>query len=195
MGNKIDRRVIKSRRMLRKSFVSLMYEKSYHSITVKEITHRAELNRATFYLHFSDKEDLLYQSTEDVLYEVLEGIEKQNVEFITGYTGIPDEKLVLLFKRFGEHSDFFKVMLTQANVECMNRLNSIIYQWIYEYLSSIAKSKNTLIPIEIITQYHSAALVGLLIWWVNNNMPYKPEEMVDHLSKLVNLTPRDTLFL
>jgi AcrR family transcriptional regulator len=172
-----------------------MNEKNYNSITVKEITDRAELNRATFYLHFSDKEDLLYQSTEDVLYEVFKGIEKQNVAFLTGYTGIPDEQKVLLFKRFGEHSDFFKVMLTKANVACMNRLHSTIYQWIYDYLSSVAKNKNTLIPIEVITQYHSAALIGLLIWWVNNNMPYEPEEMVDNLSKLINLTPRDTLYL
>lgn len=196
LGGNMDRRIIKSRRLMREALVSLMNEKSYDSITVKEITDRADLNRATFYLHFSDKDDLLFQANEDILYKVLDGIEQYNIEFFTGYTGIPDPKVLLFFKRIAENSNFFKVMLTKANIECTNRLQSFIYRWIYDNLSSISKNKgNPLIAIETISRYHSAALVGLLTWWLQNNMPYEAEEMVIQLSKLVNLVPKDTLYL
>ena len=61
---KIDRRVLRSRRQLSAALLELMHEKSFDDITIKDITDRADMNRATFYLHYGTKEELLYKSLE-----------------------------------------------------------------------------------------------------------------------------------
>src|SRR5262245_3678348 len=61
-----DRRVRRTRELLRNAFVSLVHEKGYDRITVQDILDRADVGRSTFYAHFRDKEDLLRSGFEDV---------------------------------------------------------------------------------------------------------------------------------
>ena len=51
---KSDARVRYTKRMIKESFLSLLHEKPVNKITVKEVCEAAELNRATFYAHYSD---------------------------------------------------------------------------------------------------------------------------------------------
>lgn len=57
MEKKVDRRVIKTRRQLKKGLAALMKEKSVNQITVKELVEEVDINRSTFYLHFKDIQD------------------------------------------------------------------------------------------------------------------------------------------
>lgn len=57
--NENDPRVIKTRRLLLDSFVVLVRKKDFTSISVKDITDYAQVNRATFYAHFQGKYDIL----------------------------------------------------------------------------------------------------------------------------------------
>lgn len=56
---KLDPRVKRTRTLIQQAFVDLLAEKGFQSITVQDITQRAEINRATFYAHFPDKYALL----------------------------------------------------------------------------------------------------------------------------------------
>ena len=49
-----DRRIRKTRAVLKSSLLSLMKEKSVKHITVKELCDKADINRGTFYLHYTD---------------------------------------------------------------------------------------------------------------------------------------------
>ena len=49
---KVDPRVKRTRRLLRDALVSLILEKDFASITIKEITGRAEVAYITFFRHF-----------------------------------------------------------------------------------------------------------------------------------------------
>ena len=55
-----DRRVHRTRRLLHKALMSLILEKKYEFITVQEVLDRADVGRSTFYMHFQDKDDLLF---------------------------------------------------------------------------------------------------------------------------------------
>ncbi|MEC0209004.1 TetR/AcrR family transcriptional regulator [Paenibacillus ehimensis] len=57
--NEADPRVIRTRWLLQDAFASLIQEKNFESITVRDITERATVNRATFYAHFADKFEIL----------------------------------------------------------------------------------------------------------------------------------------
>lgn len=64
---KMDRRVRRSRMLLKNSLVSWLEEKPFQDITIKDVSERADLNRGTFYLHYEDTYDLLMDLEQDVL--------------------------------------------------------------------------------------------------------------------------------
>src|SRR6202021_1433125 len=58
-----DPRILRSRRMLMDSLAKLLMKKEFDDISVQEIADEATLNRATFYLHYPDKNALLQAMT------------------------------------------------------------------------------------------------------------------------------------
>jgi len=58
-----DPRILRSRRMLMDALASLLIKKEFEEISVQEIADEATLNRATFYLHYPDKNALLKAMT------------------------------------------------------------------------------------------------------------------------------------
>jgi len=72
VGKKLDPRIKRTRALLHKSFLELLDDQSFKSITVQSITDRAEVNRATFYAHFPDKFALLKDSIRQEFRQELE---------------------------------------------------------------------------------------------------------------------------
>lgn len=62
-----DRRIRKTQAFLHEALASLIHEKSYDAIVVKEILARADVGRSTFYSHFRDKNALLESGIHDML--------------------------------------------------------------------------------------------------------------------------------
>jgi len=56
---KQDRRAVQTRRQLDAAFVDLLHRRAYGNIRVSDITRKAGVGRATFYAHYSSKDDLL----------------------------------------------------------------------------------------------------------------------------------------
>jgi len=67
-----DPRILRSRRMLMEALAKLLITKHLEDISVQEIADEATLNRATFYLHFQDKNALLQAMTESRFRDLIE---------------------------------------------------------------------------------------------------------------------------
>jgi AcrR family transcriptional regulator len=67
-----DPRILRSRRMLRDALDRLLKKKEFEEISVQEIADDATLNRATFYLHYPDKNALLQAMTESRFRDLIE---------------------------------------------------------------------------------------------------------------------------
>ncbi|UZM97271.1 TetR/AcrR family transcriptional regulator [Lysinibacillus sp. MHQ-1] len=109
--------MIRTRQLLRDALVELIDEQGYEKITVQDITQRATLNRATFYLHYRDKLDLLYQSSEEILHELVGSIhptveEKKDFDLLPHYDQ-PHETFMHLFEQIALNSKLYKVYLTE----------------------------------------------------------------------------------
>jgi len=70
---KTDPRVKRTRKLLQQALTELMAEKSFRSITVRDIAARATLNRVTFYAHFPDKHALLEHTIRELIQQRLRG--------------------------------------------------------------------------------------------------------------------------
>ena len=62
-GEATDPRILRSRRMLMGALAKLLTKKEFDDISIQDIADEATLNRATFYLHYPDKNALLQAMT------------------------------------------------------------------------------------------------------------------------------------
>src|ERR1700726_2061631 len=67
-----DPRTVRSRRMLMDALAKLLMKKEFEDVSVQEIADEATLNRATFYLHYADKNALLQAMTESRFRNLIE---------------------------------------------------------------------------------------------------------------------------
>lgn len=72
VGESTDPRILRSRRMLMDALARLLTRKEFEDISVQEIADEATLNRATFYLHYPDKNALLQAMTAARFRELIE---------------------------------------------------------------------------------------------------------------------------
>ena len=62
-----DPRIVRSRHMLMEALAKLLTKKEFDDISIQEIADEATLNRATFYLHYPDKNALLQADRKSVV--------------------------------------------------------------------------------------------------------------------------------
>src|SRR5215468_7899724 len=83
-----DRRIQKTKNLLHEALGSLIREKPYDEIVVKEILDRANVGRSTFYMHYRDKDELLASG----IHEMLRAIHEAEV----APTGKKHERIIRL---------------------------------------------------------------------------------------------------
>ena len=105
----MDRRVRKTRTMLRLCLARLLKEKKIQEISVKEISEMADINRGTFYLHYRDVYDLL-ASIEDDMFRQFNGILERNTP--SGeITERPSRLILELFSFIRENADLAQILM------------------------------------------------------------------------------------
>ena len=92
MEKKTDRRVRKTKNQLRTGLARLMKKKNIGQITVKELVDDVDINRSTFYLHYSDIPSLLKEIEDDMIEEIERAILEHpiKIEKDTTYLFIED---------------------------------------------------------------------------------------------------------
>ena len=75
MAEKVDRRVRKTKMQLRQGLARLMQKKSIKEITVKELVDEVDINRSTFYLHYTDIYQMLEKIEEEAMVDIREAME------------------------------------------------------------------------------------------------------------------------
>lgn len=169
-----DRRVRKTRDILRKTLINLMKEKNINSITVKELCEKADINRGTFYLHYRD------------VFHMLEEIEKELFkefqEMIFSHEISPDKietKPILedIYTFIAQNSDFCMVVLCESgDMDFVKKIVSLIYEKGYSDWSNILKTKDK----KLFDKYYSFILygaIGLIDHWLRNGLKESPEYM------------------
>lgn len=89
-GNETDPRVIRTHQLIQDAFTSLIKEKDFEDITVKEIAENATVNRATFYAHFVDKYEILDSKISESFTKIL-------MKKITGHEAFNEETIRSIF--------------------------------------------------------------------------------------------------
>lgn len=181
-----DRRVRRSRRMLQEALRALILEKGYDRVTVQDVIDRADLGRATFYAHFRDKDDLLMG--------VLDEMRQSLQQHLTTFPGTQGA-------RSGDGLGFTRALFDHAagrrreyRAHVGSRSGGIILTSARKELTSLMRAHldeavarrrvEPVVPVEITTHYVVSALLSLLTWWLDNDLPYTAEQMAQMFERL-----------
>lgn len=185
-AKKIDPRIERTQEALRHALMILIEEKGFDAISVQEITERARLNRATFYLHYRDKQDLLLRTGEAVFDRLVEEagpIDRENLTFQK-----PPQQLMVVFQHVAEHRDFYRVVLGKSGVPAfVARMRQYLAAFTLARLESLRAIYPAAIPIledQFISEYMAGALLSIIVWWLENNLAHSPDYMADRFTWL-----------
>ena len=173
---KVDRRKQRTRALLRDALIALILEKGYDAITVQDITDRANLGRATFYLHYKGgKDELLLSMMEEIQSEVNQQVGPISANDLL-VNGQPPS--IYAFRHAEENADFFRAILGGAGLaSILTRYRKSSAAQMQSQIEPAMSSASDAIPMEIIANFVVGALNTLIIWWLENDRPYPAEEM------------------
>ena len=77
---KMNQRVMLTKRLLKESFTELLKEKDIHKISIRKLCSNAGINHCTFYKYYGSQYDLLKEMESDMLQKVEEELTKSNSE-------------------------------------------------------------------------------------------------------------------
>lgn len=182
MARKDDRRIQRTRKALRDALHSLVLDRGYDDLSVQDITDKANLGRATFYLHYREKEELL----EDLLREISENFAQRHGNKIR----FSDRKVVQsMFEYAEDYYDFYRIMtIGKGGMIGMRKMQAIIRESYTLYLDNIEAASGGKFPLPrtFLDNYLASSLMSTIYLWLDQEMPYSPVEMADMFLKLAS---------
>lgn len=177
MGTKIeDRRIRRTKKMLRQSLAELMSQKELKDITVKEITDKADLNRATFYLHYCDTHDLLEKVENDLISDF--------ESMIDNYHPTEENRSAFLiinqiFDYISANIEICKTMIIH-NPNFIQKLTDVIITKGFEVQNSLScfDFKQNRKQSEYKFYFIACGIMGIVKKWFLNDMDISMKEMV-----------------
>jgi AcrR family transcriptional regulator len=177
----IDLRVRRTRKLLWEALLAEMSERAFEDITVTDICDRAMVHRTTFYKHYEDKYALLEQGMRQ-MYSELVG-EAQHAPPSAFSQDDPPPYFIRLFEHVAERQRFYRLMLCGEGVARFQRLVKDYVAEIVETRAAgmISVHQPSWAPLAMHVQYFSGAVLSLLAWWLENDMPVSPHQMAQYL--------------
>ncbi len=175
---------METRKILKEAFISLMEEKGFEKITIRDLTTSAKLNRGTFYLHYKDKYDLMEQLQAEIIDDVQEIMAQINMidGIMFHLNQQPYPPIIEFFKYLEKHYRKIKALLsTNGDPIFRNKLKNIFKHIVVEKAFS---NSNPMLQ-EYIPAFASSAFLGLIEHWLEQDMPQPPEEMANFFINLV----------
>jgi len=165
----MDRRVRRTKLLIRNTFFELLNEKSLASITITELTTRADVDRRTFYLHYSCIDDILKEiekETIDAMHQVLSSMTGFDLDtFFKGLTKIMADNLD--FWRIVSKKETYHRLLSQGK----NYLKSALYDIFFD------KSKLSPEDFDLYSEYVAAGIISVYYNWLISESTMSLEEL------------------
>jgi AcrR family transcriptional regulator len=191
-NTKADRRSQRTRQMLGAALVDLMLQKRYDEITVQDIIDQANVGRSTFYAHYLDKDDLLTSDFTRVLDALSQHMRQQE---LADPAAMPS--LALFFEHVQAHHQLYKALVRGGGIDLLYKKgHARLRQNIEQHLGELLPVGETpAVPLPLVADYLAGAILNLLKWWLEHEMPYTPEQMNRLFHQLVLPGVQATLHL
>jgi AcrR family transcriptional regulator len=175
-GPPTDRRVRRTRELLRSAFRSLIHEKGYDRITVQDILDRADVGRSTFYAHYRDKEDLLRSGFEEV--HAALAAERDAAERQAGQKTPFLQPLLAVFQHVEAYRQFWgPTSRTGGHAVVARILQEGIDDLVRaHFCSQFPQADHDGPELSAAMRFVASACMGVLVWWLDNEVAWSADE-------------------
>lgn len=189
---KVDRRIARTKRMIREALAALIEEKGFETITVSDITTSANINRGTFYLHYQDKFDLLEKCENEIFQEIEDMTKDIRVEDLRKFSEDlePLAYSVKLLEYIKDNASFMKAVLgPNGNVAFQIKLKEYIKANIGKVFLKEVNEGYMKVPMEYLLSYIVSAHLGVIQQWLHNELKESPQEIARYILTTTILGP------
>ena len=201
VSHSVDRRIVRSKRALRSALISLMESKGFEAITVNDLCGAADLNRGTFYNHFSDKEHLLLSFEDEIMNDILRIQNEMSVLSVKDVMAYCVSKkplpfLVSLFDYLRGQGDFLHAVLGPGGDPgfgprlrdsfCTTLIQGVLHE----------KYRNDPDPfVSYNISFYASAYLGVITHWVETGMKEDSKTMALIAMRLLFIKPGEPIRL
>ena len=175
---KEDRRVRKTKKVLRESLAELLTEKSIQNITIRELTDKADVHRSTFYANFVDIYDLYNHVVETVINEL-------RVLFTGTHDLDSTQCNILLLEYISANKQISRlVMGSNAGTSFVHRVSALfkniyVAHWMITYNIELPSYK-----LEAYAHFLFSGYFGVIGEWVANDFEPSQDELLEIISDI-----------
>ncbi len=180
----MDRRIKRTKKLLKKELVKLLKTNPLSKITVTELCDKADINRSTFYIHYRDIFDIYDEINEELYSYFNSAIEKHFdviINLVDTLNPASNKMSIELFKKIfefiKENKDLSEIMINETHK------NSLISRLLNSgKKNSLAMLKKHLKSydedtIDYFYEFISSGCVGIYKNWIKTDMKDSPEKM------------------
>ncbi len=197
-GRKENRSVIKTKRRLKDGIISLLKERPASEITVKELCDLVDINRGTFYYHYTDIYDMINKIEEEFFEdfsEILDFIttraeknkrDKDGIED-SREEGVIDPSLIIekVFEFFDENAELSSVLIGPfGDISFLQRLKELVDDKISDVWVDAGSHMNEA-EYELFNSFIINGYIGLLQSWLKTGRKQSAKYMANFVAKII----------
>lgn len=168
-----DRRVLRTKKNIRQTFLQLLSEKSLTQLTVKELSEQADINRKTFYMYYSTIEEILSELEDELVQKLVLVFEKElfDREVFDSYSFFENLNLAIqgdieLYRTLN-HSDLLPHLILRAK-------NALIDVFFRKYNIPADSDSERYI---LYAEYAASGILSMYTKWFSNDFHMSLEEL------------------
>jgi len=177
MSRPDDARALRSREALQGALLTLLEERQFHEITIRDITNRAEVSYPTFFRRYGTKEELLEDIAAGEIRRLL----------TTTYANLelnsPEKSLRQLCQYVQDHRKLWKSLLTTQAEVAMRIEFARISAGIGNDQQAIRM--NPWLPVSLASRFVATGVLEILGWWLSQDEDYPVRNIVAFLMQLI----------
>lgn len=170
------RSALRSRRMINEALAALMREKPLDKITVTDVVKRADLNRGTFYAHYTDIQDVVNRQVEQACAALREALLSRP----TDGAAQPDPAIVLRQIQIFLENDlpFFLSLLNSTLAgPCMETIRQVFIDYMLEHERDFRIENHSSYLFNIM--FASGGIVAMYQDWAGGRLPMTLTQLTD----------------
>ncbi len=171
-----QRRKQRTRQQLKEAAGALLVEKGYLDLTIQDITDRLDLARATFYIHFRDKDEIIWAILQESFDELTATLAHELPKQINERH---QKKLLRVFEYAAQNRALIRVIIGEhGHIGLSRRLGQYLAQVIQQDIESgLTQRVDAAVPTAFTAQFMAGAMIQVLTWWLEDPDAFTPKEV------------------
>lgn len=165
-----DRRIERTKQQLRAAVLALAEEKDFSAMTVHDMTRQANINRATFYQHYRDKDELIEDAIEMLLHEIFDACAPVQAGIERLEPGVVHPSAIVMFEQIANRATLYRRLIGHGGsayfIRRFQERNAELSLVVLRHLHGA--NIDVQIPAAARALFAASATTGMLSYWLDN---------------------------